>query len=66
MFAKEIERYLGDTYVNVRKGVLGYARRLVGDSLAEDVVQEAFLRILTYCRGKDRAMTWSFRRMRLS
>jgi len=60
VLTNEIETYLGDTFYNVRRSVLGYARRIAGDAHAEDVVQETFLRLVKYCQGRDRALTWAF------
>lgn len=60
LLTREIETYLGDTFYNVRRSVLGYARRIAGEAHAEDVVQETFLRLVKYCQGRDRALTWAF------
>jgi DNA-directed RNA polymerase specialized sigma24 family protein len=39
---------------------VGYARKLVGNAMAEDVAQEVFLRLLRYKRTAERDLTISF------
>lgn len=44
----------------VRGRLVAYARRLAGNDLAEDVVQEVFLRLLTYRRSNLGNITFGF------
>lgn len=47
-------------FASVRDRVLAYARKVGDPSLAEDVVQETFLRLLRYKRGNLGTITFSF------
>src|SRR6185295_1420009 len=47
-------------FSTLRGRLIAYARRLAGPDLAEDVVQEVFLRLLTYRRNNLGNITFGF------